>query len=84
MSQVILKDGEIKELKENINKIEQEAQKRDESVSHLKKENVVLHENVYKLNTMLKGKVCYKEPSTSSGILLLLKLPSYNVLKLHQ
>ena len=56
MSQVSLKDGEIKELKENIKKIEQEAHKRDESVSQLKKENVVLHEKVNKLKSNIKGK----------------------------
>jgi FtsZ-binding cell division protein ZapB len=56
MSRVSLKDGEIKELKENIKKMEQEAQKRDERVSQLKKENAVLHEKVNKLNSRLKGK----------------------------
>jgi FtsZ-binding cell division protein ZapB len=56
MSRVSLKDGEIKELKENIKKIKQEAQKMDESISQLKKENVVLHENMNKINARLKGK----------------------------
>jgi FtsZ-binding cell division protein ZapB len=60
MSRVSLKDGEIKELKENIKKIEQEAQKRDESVSQLKKQNAVLHEKVNKLNIGLKGKSLLK------------------------
>ena len=44
-------------MKENINKIEQEAQKRDESVSQLKKENAVLHEKVTKIKTRMKGKI---------------------------
>jgi FtsZ-binding cell division protein ZapB len=56
MSRVSLKDGEIKELKENIKKIKQEAQKMDESVSQLKKENADLHEKMNKLNARLKGK----------------------------
>jgi FtsZ-binding cell division protein ZapB len=56
MSRVSLKDGEIKELKENIKKIKQEAQKMDESISQLKKENVVLHEKMNKINARLKGK----------------------------
>ena len=36
--------------------MEQEAQKRDGSVSHLKKENAILHEKVNKINFGLKGK----------------------------
>jgi hypothetical protein len=37
--------------------MEQEAQKRDETISQLKKENVVLHEKVNKMNSRLKGKI---------------------------
>jgi hypothetical protein len=43
-------------LKDNIKKIEQEAQKRDESVSQLKNENVVLRKKVNKIKTRIKGK----------------------------
>jgi hypothetical protein len=56
MSQVILKDGEIKEFKVNIKKLEQEAHERDERASQPKKENVVLHEKVNKINSRIKGK----------------------------
>jgi FtsZ-binding cell division protein ZapB len=56
MSQVSLKEGEIKGLKENMEKLEQEVHTKDENISQVKKEKVALQEKVNKLNSRLKGK----------------------------
>jgi FtsZ-binding cell division protein ZapB len=56
MSQVSLKEGEIKGLKENIEKLKQEMQTTDESISQFQKENGVLQERIDKLKMRLRGK----------------------------
>ena len=56
MSKVGLKGGEIKGLKENMEKLEQEVHTKDEKISQVQKEKVVLQENINKLNSILRGK----------------------------
>ena len=56
MSQVSLKEGEIKGLKENMEKLEQEVRTKDEKISQVQKEKVALHEKINKLNSRLRGK----------------------------
>jgi hypothetical protein len=56
MSQVSLKEGEIKGLKENMEKLEQEVHTKDEKISQVQKEKVVLQEKINKLNSRLRGK----------------------------
>jgi FtsZ-binding cell division protein ZapB len=56
MSQVILKVGEIKILKGDIEKIQQEMKIKDEKMAQFQKENQSLKERVEKLKTRLKGK----------------------------
>jgi FtsZ-binding cell division protein ZapB len=56
MSQVILKVGEIKGLKEDIEKLQQEMKTKDERVAQFQKENQALQEKVNKLKTRLRGK----------------------------
>jgi hypothetical protein len=51
-----LKEGEIKGLKENMEKLEQEVCTKDEKISQVQKEKVVLQENINKLNSILRGK----------------------------
>jgi FtsZ-binding cell division protein ZapB len=57
MSQVSLKEGEIKGLKEKMEKLEQEMCTKDEKISQVQKEKVVLQEKINKLNSRLRGKV---------------------------
>jgi FtsZ-binding cell division protein ZapB len=57
MSQVILKTGEIKNLKENMEKLKQEMKVKDEKMAQLHRENQDLQERVSKLKTKLKGKM---------------------------
>jgi SMC interacting uncharacterized protein involved in chromosome segregation len=56
MSQVSLKEGEIKGLKENMDKSEKEVRTKDENISQVQKEKVALHEKISKLNSRLRGK----------------------------
>jgi hypothetical protein len=56
MSQVSLKEGKIKGLKENMEKLEQEVHTKDEKISQVQKEKVFLHEKINKLNLRLRGK----------------------------
>jgi predicted nuclease with TOPRIM domain len=56
MYQIILKIGEIKDLKENLEKLKQEAKVKDEKFAQLYGENQDLQERVNKLKTRLKGK----------------------------
>jgi hypothetical protein len=56
MSKVSLKEGNIKGLKENVEKLEQEVCTKDENISQVQKEKVVLQENINKLNSRLRGK----------------------------
>jgi FtsZ-binding cell division protein ZapB len=56
MSQVSLKTGEIKNLKENMEKMKQEMKVKDEKIAQLHRENQDLQERVNKLKTRLKGK----------------------------
>ena len=56
MSQVSLKTGEIKSLKENLEKLKQEMKVKDEKMSQLHRENQDLQEIVNKIKTRLKGK----------------------------
>ena len=56
MSQFSLKEGEIKGLKENMEKLEQEGRTKDEKISQVQKEKVVLQEKINKLNSILRGK----------------------------
>jgi FtsZ-binding cell division protein ZapB len=51
-----LKTGEIKDLKENLEKLKQEAKVKDEKLAQLYGENQDLKERVNKLKTRLKGK----------------------------
>jgi TolA-binding protein len=57
MSQVILKEGEIKSLKGDIEKLQQEMKIKNEKMAQFQKENQDLQERVDKLKTRLKGKV---------------------------
>jgi hypothetical protein len=57
MSQVSLKEGEIKGLKEKMEKLEQEMCTKDEKISQVQKEKVVLQEKINKLNSRLRGKI---------------------------
>jgi SMC interacting uncharacterized protein involved in chromosome segregation len=56
MSQVSLKEVEIKGLKENMEKLEQEVRTKDENTSQVQKEKVALHKKINKLNSILRGK----------------------------
>jgi hypothetical protein len=56
MSQVILQTGEIKILKEALEKLKQEMKIKDEKMTPLQRENQDLQERVSKLRTSLKGK----------------------------
>jgi peptidoglycan hydrolase CwlO-like protein len=56
MSQVILKVGEIKYLKGDIEKLNQEMKTKDERMAQFQKENQALYERVDKLKTRLRGK----------------------------
>jgi FtsZ-binding cell division protein ZapB len=56
MSQVSLKTGEIKNLKENLEKMKQEMKVKDEKIALLHRENQDLQERVNKKKTRLKGK----------------------------
>jgi cell division protein FtsB len=56
MSQVSLKTGEIKSLKEVLEKMKQEMKIKDEKMAQLQRENQDLQERVNKLKTRLKGK----------------------------
>jgi cell division protein FtsB len=56
MSQVILKVGEIKGLKGDIDKLQQEMKTKDERMAQFQKENQALQERVNKLKTRLRGK----------------------------
>jgi predicted transcriptional regulator len=57
MSQVSLKTGEIKSLKEVIEKLQQEMKMKEEKMAQFQKDNQDLQERVNKLKTRLKGKV---------------------------
>jgi peptidoglycan hydrolase CwlO-like protein len=56
MSQFSLKAGEIKSLKGDIEKLQQEMRIKDENMAQFQKENQALQERVDKLKTRLKGK----------------------------
>jgi FtsZ-binding cell division protein ZapB len=56
MYQVILKTGEIKNLKESMEKLKHEMKVKDEKMAQLHRENQNLQERVGKLKTRLKGK----------------------------
>jgi FtsZ-binding cell division protein ZapB len=56
MSQVSLKTGEIKSLKEVIEKLQQEMKMNNEKMAQFQKENQDLQERVNKLKIRLKGK----------------------------
>jgi peptidoglycan hydrolase CwlO-like protein len=56
MSQVSLKEGEIKGLKGSIEKLKQEMQAKDERMAQFQKENEVLQERIDKLKMRLRGK----------------------------
>jgi peptidoglycan hydrolase CwlO-like protein len=56
MSQVSLQAEEIKSLKGDIEKLQQEMKIKDEKMAQIQKENQDLQERVDKLKTRLKGK----------------------------
>jgi hypothetical protein len=56
MSQVILKEGEIKGIKGRIEKLKLEMQEKDEIMAQFKKENEDLHERIDKLKMRLRHK----------------------------
>jgi len=56
MSQISLKIGKIKDLKENLEKLKQEAKVKDEKLAQLYGEKQDLQERMNKLKTRLKGK----------------------------
>jgi FtsZ-binding cell division protein ZapB len=56
MSQVSLQTGEIKNLKEALEKLKQEMKTKDERMAPLQRDNQDLQERVSKLRTRLKGK----------------------------
>jgi FtsZ-binding cell division protein ZapB len=56
MSQVSLQTGEIKSLKEALERLKQEMKIKDENMAPLQRENQDLQERVSKLKTRLKGK----------------------------
>jgi peptidoglycan hydrolase CwlO-like protein len=56
MSQVILKEGEIKGMKGSIEKLKQELHAKDERIAQFQKENEVLQERINKLKVRLRGK----------------------------
>jgi FtsZ-binding cell division protein ZapB len=56
MSQISLKDGEIKGLKEENQKLKQEVAQRSEKSEQVQKENDFLQENIAKLKSRIKGK----------------------------
>jgi FtsZ-binding cell division protein ZapB len=56
MSQFNLKVGEIKGLKEDIKKLQQEMKTKDERMAQFQKENQALQERVNKIKTRLIGK----------------------------
>jgi FtsZ-binding cell division protein ZapB len=53
---VSLKIGEIKSLKENLERLKQEMKVKDEKLAQLHRKNQDLQERVNKLKTRLKGK----------------------------
>jgi hypothetical protein len=57
MSQVSLKTGEIKSLKEVLENMKQEMKIKDENMAQFQRDNQDLRERVNKLKTRLKGKV---------------------------
>jgi FtsZ-binding cell division protein ZapB len=56
MSQVSLKEGEIKGIKGSIEKLKQEMQAKDGRMAQFQKENEVLQERIDKLKMRLRGK----------------------------
>jgi peptidoglycan hydrolase CwlO-like protein len=56
MSQVSLKEGEIKGMKGSIEKLKQELHAKDEQIDQFQKENEVLQERINKLKIRLRGK----------------------------
>jgi hypothetical protein len=56
MSQVSLKEGEIKGIKESIEKLKREIQSKDERMVQFRKENQALQERIDKLKIRLRGK----------------------------
>ena len=56
MSQISLKDGEIKGLKEQNQKLKQEVAQRSEKSEQVQKENDFLEEKISKLKSRIKGK----------------------------
>jgi hypothetical protein len=56
MSQVSLKEGEIKGIKGSIEKLKQEMQAKDEKMAQFQKENGALQERIDKLKMRLRGK----------------------------
>jgi peptidoglycan hydrolase CwlO-like protein len=56
MSQVSLKEGEIKGMKGSIEKLKQELHAKDERIAQFQKENEVLQERINKLKVRLRGK----------------------------
>jgi FtsZ-binding cell division protein ZapB len=56
MSQISLKDGEIKGLKEENQKLKHEVAQRSEKSEQVQKHNDFLQENVSKLKSRIKGK----------------------------
>jgi peptidoglycan hydrolase CwlO-like protein len=56
MSQVSLKEGEIKGMKGSIDKLKQEMKAKDERIAQFQKDNGVLQERIDKLKMRLRGK----------------------------
>jgi cell division protein FtsB len=56
MSQVSLKEGEIKGIKGSVEKLKQEMQAKDERMAQLQKENEVLQEMIDNLKMIFRGK----------------------------
>ena len=56
MSQISLKDGEIKGLKEENKNLKQEVAQRNEKHEQVQKENDFLQEKIAKLNSRIKWK----------------------------
>jgi FtsZ-binding cell division protein ZapB len=64
MSQVSLKQGRSRGLKEVIEKLKQEMKMKDEKMAQLQRENQDLQERVSKLKTRLKGKTLLQGSQT--------------------
>jgi hypothetical protein len=62
MSQISLKIGKIKDLKENLEKLKQEAKVKDTKLAQLYGEKQDQHERVNNLKTRLKGKMLLQGP----------------------